>query len=144
MTVGRVHEALEKGFGVVLDPGRGKGQIRVVEGVSPDCLRCTSARKTLGLIVVAIQGEDGWKKFGLVVIPLLRLASWDVRELGCSSLGMERQVVSVDNDLGHRQHRAGHPPQTRNRPGQVISASVEGFAPFYVCGTTVFPSLSLL
>ena len=32
----------------------------------------------------------------------------------------------------------------RNRPDRVISVLVEGFAPFYVYGTTVFPSPSLV
>lgn len=42
VTVGRVHEVLEKAFGDVLGLGQGRGQIRVVAEVSPpDRLRCT-------------------------------------------------------------------------------------------------------
>ena len=42
VTVGRVHEVLEKAFGDVLSLGQGRGQIRVAaEASPPDRLRCT-------------------------------------------------------------------------------------------------------
>ena len=67
MTVGRVHEASEKIFGDTVGLDLGRGQIQVVEGVSPGRPRRTSTQKILGLTVVAIRGEHGWKGLGLLM-----------------------------------------------------------------------------
>ena len=57
VTVGRVHEALEKDFGEALglDPGRERNL--AVEEVLPDCRKRMLTPRNLDLIVVGTPGE---------------------------------------------------------------------------------------
>lgn len=70
VTVGRVREALGKGFGdVQLDLGQGRGRSQEVERVSPDYPWRRLTQKTLGLTAVATWGEDCRKGLGFVSDP---------------------------------------------------------------------------
>lgn len=59
VTVGRVHEALEKSIGGVLGLGGGRGRIRVVGEVRAGRPKRTLTQKILGSNVAVIRGEDG-------------------------------------------------------------------------------------